>query len=249
MVFSDTTLATDGLIQSCEFWTRHKDGGISGAPVLLKQFTARINRGFDRVMPLVLSYSDYIRWDDVNHTDLPIGRVDIVSGQPDYKITEDDNSLDILNVTRVRALLGASETEYKDLKRMFVDDPLAVQAMSPNPSVSGVPTHFLESGGKIFLYPEPNYSATSGLEIFFEREQSYFASTDTTKEPGIPKPFHELLALHPSLDWNRVNRTKDTGLLNEIRAEIQKQEQQLFDLISLRNPTHKRLQAAYQDNR
>src|SRR3990167_3528532 len=221
MVFSDTT-AKNGLIQSFEFWTRMPDGTVTGT--FLKQITGRINAAFDMLMPRLLSYSDQIRWDDVNHTDQPIGTTNLVSGQADYKITEDENSLDILNLIAVRIYDSASGTEYKPLIRMLPDDERALDALSPNPSITGTPTHFLESGNKSFLYPEPNYSATNGIQLFFEREQSYFLSTDTTKEPGIPKPFHELLVLYPALDHNAVHRSKEAQLLVELRSRILKKE-------------------------
>ncbi len=238
--FNNTTTKA-GLIQKCEFWTRHEDAGISGNATLLRVFTDRINAAFERIMPILLSYNDQIRWDDLNHTDAPIGRVNIVSGQADYKITTDDNSLDILNITNVRVLLSSSGTEYQDLERMTLDDPRVTDAMSPNPSNTGVPTHFLEVGNRVYLYPEPNYSATSGLELFFGRQQSYFLNSDTTKEPGIPLPFHEMLALYASLSWLRVNRADDRSLLQEIKEEIAHQEKTLKNFIDLRHPTRMRM--------
>lgn len=234
MVFSDSTTKL-GLIQQFEFWARLPDGTVTGT--LLKQITGRINAAFDMLMPRLLSYSDQIRWDDTNHTDQPIGTVNMVSGQSDYKVTEDDNSLDILNLIALRIYESASGTEYKDLVRMFPDDERALEALAPNPSVSGTPTHFLETGNRIFLYPEPNYAATNGIQLFFEREQSRFASTDTTKEPGIPSPFHELLVLYPALDWILVNRAKEVALITRLEARIARKERDLDDMISLRNPT------------
>ena len=233
MQFSDTT-NKNGIIQAFEFWARLPDGEVTGT--LLKQITARVNAAFDNLMPLLLSYDDNIRWDDTTHSDRPIGTVDIVSGQNDYTITEDDNSLDILNIARVRILSSSSDTSYSELTRLRVDDERALRAMSPNSDETGIPTHFLERGNTIFLYPEPNYSATDGIQLFFEREQNYFSSTDTTKEPGIPKPFHELLALYPAYDYVSVNRPSDTNTLNIIQQRIRMKQQDLEDLISKRNP-------------
>lgn len=193
-------------------------------------------------MPRLLSYIDTLRWDDINHTDQPIGTTNLVSGQADYKITEDDNSLDILNFIAVRVLESAAGVEYKTLNRLYPDDERYLDALSPNPSVSGVPTHFVESGNRIYLYPEPSYAATNGIKFVFEREQSYFISTDTTKEAGIPKPFHELLVLYPALDWVLVNRAKEAALITRLEARITKKEEDLDEMISLRNPSKGRLE-------
>ena len=234
MDFSDTTNKS-GLVQAFERWTRMPDGTVTGT--LLKQVTAMINAGFDMIMPRLLSYTDYIRWDDLNHTDKPVGTLTITSGQGDYKITEDDNSLDVLNFTAVSILTSTTATEYTALTRMTLDDPRAEEAISPSPDTTGVPTHWLENGNKIYLYPEPDYTKALGLKVFFEREQSYFASTDTTKEPGIPRPFHELLALYAALEWNMVNRSDDGNLISQLKERIETKNKDLDRLITLRNPT------------
>ena len=246
MVFSDST-AKDGLIQTFEFWTRMKDGDVTGT--LLKQVTSRINLAFDNIMPLLLSYSDNIRWDDTNHTDAPIGRVDIVSGQNDYKITEDDNSLDILNITGVRILPNATDTIYQRLNRIKADDRRVEEILSPDASQTGTPSNYLELGNRLYLDILPNYAATAGIEVFFGREQSYFVSTDTTKEPGIPLPFHELLALYAALDWNMVNRTADGNLISLLQQRIKTKEEELKNFIDLRNPTDVKMEMAHVNHR
>ena len=238
------TMTKHGLLQLCEFWSRFPDAGITGDATLLAIFTGRINSAFEKIMPLLLSYNDQIRWDDTSHSDKPVGKVNIVSGQNDYKITKDDNTLDILNINRVRILQSSSATDYYELERMTADDPYATSAITPNSFETGIPTHFLELGPILYLYPEPNYAATNGIEIFFGREQYYFLSTDTTKEPGIPKPFHELLALYASLDWNLVNRTDDSNLINRLEARIQKIEKDLKNFIDLRHPVKVKITTA-----
>lgn len=232
--FSDTT-NKNGLIQIYEFWTRQPDGTVTGTA--LKQATTRINAAFESIMPLLLAYNDQIRWDDLNHTDAPIGRVNLVANQNDYKITVDDNSLDILNITHVRILQSSTDTSYSDLERIKADDPRVPAILSPDTSITGVPSGFVELGNRVYLDILPSYSATNGIEIFFGREQSYFVSTDTIKEPGIPKPFHELLALQAALDWNEVNRTDDGNLISTLREKIKQKKAELKNFIDLRNPT------------
>lgn len=232
--FSDTT-NKNGLIQKFEFWTRMPDGTVTDT--LLKQVTDRINCAFEYIMPMLISYSDFIRWDDTNHPDRPIGTINLVSGQSDYTVSQDDNSLDILNITAVRILPTATATEYVTLEKMTLDDPRVLDAMSPNSSITGIPTAYVENDNNIFFYPKPNYSATNGIKLFFSREQSYFVSTDTTKKPGIPKPFHELLVLYAALDWSMVNRANDASLLTLIREKITELKTNLNSFISLRNPT------------
>lgn len=240
MQFSDTT-TKNGLIQECERWCRLGDAGISGNSTLLAEFTSRINSAFERILPTLLAYNDQIRWDDLNHTDAPIGYVNLVSGQNDYKIMVDDNSLDILNITHVRILTSATGTVYRELKRIDANDPMVASYLSPASTDTGIPSGFVELGNVIYFDVLPDYSATSGIELFFGRQQSYFLTSDTTKEPGIPLPFHRLLALIASLEWNEVNRSSETNLLTILTREIEKQEKKLDTFINLRYPSRKKL--------
>ncbi len=232
-----------GLTEIVEFWARIPYGSSGNT---LREIINRINAAFERIMPILLSYSDYLRWDDPNHTDLPIGRTNIVSGQADYKFAEDDNSLDILNITNVRTLASATADQYNPMRRMTIDDIRILEAVSPNTNNSGAPTHFAELGGRIHLFPEPDYAATNGLEIFFSREQAYFTVTGTsasvTTEPGIPKPFHEVLALYAAYDIVAVNRPPDfVSLLNVIQQRIKEHERDLKNFISMQHPTKLRI--------
>ncbi len=248
MEFSNVT-TKDGGLQLCETLCGMEDGAITSDATLLKTFTMLVNQGFDSVMPYLLSNTDYIRWDDLNHTDQPVGTFNIVSGQSDYQVKQDDNSLDILNITRVKFLSSATETKYADLERMTIDDQRATSAMSPNSDEVGIPTHYLERNNTIYLYPQPNYASTAGVKIWFEREQSYFVSTDTTKQPGIPKPFHAVPFLYASKRWLLINKSDKVAMINDVNNEIAVKQEQLDSLITKRNPVRRRMTGAVTDAR
>lgn len=248
MPFSDTT-NKNGIIQAIEFWTGLGDAYISGDTTQLKIFTARVNEAFERLMPLLLSYTDHIRWDDVNNSDIPVGTFNLVSAQSGYTISQDDNTLDILNITDVRILPASGSSIYQTITKMSIDDPNALSAMSPNSSEVGIPTYWLERGNTIFFYPQPNYSATAGAKIFFERQQSVFLTSDTTKEAGIPRPFIGLLPLYAAYDWLIVNTPENVMVIQRIEAQIAKREQSLKDITSIRYPTKANMAAAKQTDR
>src|SRR3990167_9995785 len=117
-----------GLIERVEFLTRQPYGSSGNT---LRTIINNINRAFEKIMPLLLAYNDQIRWDDLNHTDAPIGRVNLVASQNDYKITVDDNSLDILNITHVRVLPSSGATVYNELARIDANDPRVTEILSP----------------------------------------------------------------------------------------------------------------------
>lgn len=236
MQFSDST-NKNGILQRIEYLTGLGDAAITGSSTLLKQMTAVVNDSFDEIMPYLLGFSDTVRFDDLNNTDLPIGTINLVSGQADYSASVDANSLAILNITAIRILTSSAGTTYTDLERIYLDDVRALDAMSPNSTDTGIPTKWLENNNVIYLSPKPNYSATSGIKLFFEREPSYFVSSDTSKTPGIPKIFHSLLPLIAAHEWLIVNKPSNTTVITRLEAKIAKRKQDLSDLISAKNPT------------
>ena len=236
MTLSETT-NNSGLVQRVEFWTR-RPYGTSGDD--LKEIINGLNGAFEKILPYLLAYNDQIRWDDLNHTDAPSGKFNMVANQNDYKVAVDDNSLDILNITHVRTIQATGDTNYQTLERIPSDDPRVPEILKPDTSVTGTPGAYVELGNRIYLDTLPANNVTNGIQIFFAREQQYFTVTgtseDDTTEPGFPKPFHELLALHFALDWNAVNRSDDTWLLKWIQNRIAKMESDFQDFINLRNP-------------
>lgn len=235
MVFSDTS-TKQGLIQKCELYTNLGDAAISGDATFLAQFTGLINDGFDNLMPFLLRFGSMLKWDDANNTDEPVGTFNIVSGQSDYTISQDDNSLDILNITDVKILPYAGATYFATVYEITIEDERATWAMSPAPTDVGTPFCFLKRGNTLFFFPQPNYNATGGGKIFFEREQSYFVAGDTTKKPGFPKPFHILLALYASLEWLLINKPANTTLITRLEKKIAVKERQFMDAIKGRFP-------------
>jgi hypothetical protein len=237
MQLSDTT-NKNGLIQECEFWCKFPDGTISGSSLLMAQFTSRINRAYDRVLPILLSGNDTMRWDDtVNHTKHPVATFDITSGVNDYQFLADEQGISILNIVAVHILPASNSTEYQKIRRISLDDPASEFAMYPNPSAVGIPSAFVERNSTIFFDVTPNYDATAGGKLFFERSPSYFTADATSKTAGIPEPFQPLLALYASLDYNIVNRPENGVLIAELRAEIALQTQNLSALIDLKSPS------------
>jgi len=138
-------------------------------------------------------------------------------------------------------LNSATATAYTDLYRITLDDPRVAEIMSPDTTVTGTPGGFLEVGNIIYLDILPSYAATRGIELFFGRQQRYFTSSDAAIEPGIPLPFHELLALYAALDWNMVNRTDDGNLISMLQGRINQIEKDLKNFINMRNPSRAKM--------
>jgi len=233
MPFNDT-ITRGGIIQAIEFWSDLGSGVISGDPELLKEFTARVNSALDTLVPILLARSaTNVRWDDSNHTDQPIASFDVVQDQGAYRLLKDETSLDILKIKSVKIL---QNNEYKSLRRVYLDTDEAEEIMT-NTSKKGAPTSYLIKGNIIYVYPIPDQSIFNGFQAVFERQPSYFSDTDTTKKPGIPRQFHELLALYPALDYLLVKRPDNVNLIQEIKNRIMRKEAELGIASEQRNLT------------
>lgn len=248
MQFSDTT-NKNGLIQECEFWTNLGDGGISGNSTLLKVFTNRINRRYEKALAKLNLGSDRGQVDDTNYDNQPFSTFDILSGQADYQFLTDEDGDSITDITAVMILESASATQYVTLERITLDDKQAEEFMSHNSENTGVPTGFIERNNTIFFDKLPNYSATAGGKLFFRRVPSYFASTDTTKKPGYNADYHQLLALGASYDWLLVNKGENATLITRVEAELAKQESDFFAYAQMRSPVRNKLAAAVHNTR
>jgi len=191
MQFNDTTNNT-GIIQDIERFTGLGLGSISGNTTKLKDFTARVNNWLDRVVGIILGADNRWQWDDTNHTTLPIGTADIVSGQDHY--TFDDRWL---RVTRIE--MANSGGTFSILSP--IDQSDITQGYTTYQSTNGLPLEVDVIGASIIPKPTPNYNYDEGLKVFFQREPDYFTTGDTTQEPGFPSPFHRILAYGPACDY------------------------------------------------
>jgi hypothetical protein len=193
MVFSDTVTKL-GLIQDCEQSVFGNYGDISSNTDRLYDFTARINRAYDKLATIIMSCDGRWQFDDTNYTDLPIGSTNIVSGQQDYSF-----DVEYLDILKVVAIDNAGNKTI--LTPMDINDPIGAEYLIAATTVTGIPTHYDKSGGSIFLYPTPNYNQTNGLKVYYRRKPSYFAYTDTTKPVGVPSIIHRYLSLEASSDY------------------------------------------------
>ncbi len=230
LVFNDT-VNYKGIVQTYEKEAGFNLGDVSGNVQKLKSFTADCNMAMDDYLRLALKASGTWQFDDSNHTDYPIIYTDLVSGQQDYTFTIDGSENLILDIYKVviRDQNGYGREIY----------PVDVQSIDGNNRYfrtadfydgqvhSGTPTCYDKTGNGIFLDAVPDYTtdgATTGiygLEIYINREASYFNYTDTVKMPGVPGTHHKYFALKPALDYARRN---NLAVLPRLEAEVLKYE-------------------------
>lgn len=215
MVFSDST-DRDGIIELIEDMTGTQSATTSS--YTLKTKTRDVNNAYANYF--LIGFQAEGRWqlDDTNHTKYPIITTNLVANQLDYSFTVDEQSNQILDIYRVEILdpnglaVELSPIDQFDIKG---------QALTEFMKDEATPIYYDKTANGIILYPASNYNATAGLKIYYNRTPSYFVSTDTTKQPGIPDMFHEYLALRPSYQYclrkglSQVNNLKQDMLLME----------------------------------
>ena len=151
------------------------------------------------------------KWDDTNHTNQSIGTTALVANQQDYGIS----GADFLKIDKVQILQG--DGNYQNIEPVSQHSPDAINLMEKRQT--GTSLRYLKRGNSIFLDPIPSSALAAGLRIFFQRNVSYFASDDTTKQPGFAQPFHRLVSLYASEDYLWANEIK--GRLAGVQRKIQ----------------------------
>lgn len=215
LVFNDTTTRR-GLIQSIERKLFPGDiGRISNSSNLLIDFTAEINQALDDVTALIISCGGSWQWDDSNFTDYPIIYTNIVSGQQDYPFTTDQDGNLILDIYKVvvkdasgngRELFPVNQRQNDQHQQLRY-----IAAFYNGQNATGTPVAYDKTANGIFLNYIPNYNLTNGLEVYINREASYFTTSDTTKKPGFAGLFHDYLALKAAYAYASANGLEVAG--------------------------------------
>jgi hypothetical protein len=194
--FSDTS-GGQGLIQDCEDNLNYAPGGISGNTNLLNQFTRRINEWYQKVITMIFASQDDWDWDDSNQTDYPIATTNLVAGQQDYTIPV---SLSALKIQRMEITFDG--VNYKRI------NPMDIQSKQFADDTASIAGHFSTDNpyydikaNSLWIYPIPPTNVTAGLRMWFLRGPLEFATTDTTKQPGIDAAFHSMISGGAAADF------------------------------------------------
>ncbi len=217
MQFSDVT-NKQGLVQDVYFWT-----GTDSVSFVIAEITRLANFALNSVVSLIMRSDKRWEFDDLNFSDFPIGTQTLVVGQHDYSVlfTQQAEANTPLNIIRVK-ILGSDGYYYtiSPINRRDIPDSVFDES-------NGLPRMYAKMGNSILLYPAPasgNVTLAKGLEVQFQRVPSYFAATDTTKEPGFNENYHRLIPLYISRDFCLANNITNrlVGITNEItRIESQ----------------------------
>lgn len=227
--FSNTT-DRDGIIELIERDTNTQSVTTSSYPLKVK--TNDVNEALSHFFLLAIKAGGRFQVDDTNQSNLPIITTDLVGSQGDYTFLVDDStpSNQILDVRKIR--IKDSNGQWKELTQIDRE----TFNVSDYENITGTPDYFDLTGNSVILYPTPDYNSDEGLELYISRTPSYFVSTDTTKEPGVPKIFHSYFHLRPSYLYCLV---KDLPQVAGLKYLVEQMEKSIMDYYSRRNRTER----------
>ncbi len=227
MVFSDTTNNL-GMVQQIRTFTR-----TDSTQWATSKIVNSANNYLDRVAGYAIGADRRFQWDDTNHTKLPIGTTNLVASQSDYSFLTDEQGNRILTLTRIDIKDASGDwIQLKPIDQFEVDG-----ALDEFYSAEGQPIYYDKLADNIIrLYPTPSTSVTAGLKFYFQRTPSYFAATDTTKEPGVAPVLHRGFVMAGSFDCAITLGLPNTQALS---VEMQKEEQFMMDYFLNRNNDQK----------
>lgn len=169
--------------------------GSDNVSFTLKSKARRFNSALDRFFTIAFRSARSGSVDDTNQTTPPVESINLVSGTQRYAL--DSFSSELNNLLRFEV----TDSNGKATALTRLDRDKITTALTEYKSTDGVPEEYDIIGKYLYLYPAPSYSASSALKAYFDRNKSAFASTDTTKSPGVPSAFHPYLCRRASLPY------------------------------------------------
>lgn len=193
-----------------------------------------INNAYERIASLIMQCDSRWIWDDTNNTDLPIATTNIISGQADYELATTH-----LKIHRIEIATSSLGTTWQVVEHYNQEDE--EESLTQQSSLSGIPYRYDQIGTSLFLDPKPDYNATNGLKIYFQRGPTLFTSGDLstgTALPGFNSLYHDLLALWASYDYALSNGLKNA---NQLMVEIDRKEKTLKSDYNSRNLSDRKI--------
>ena len=207
--FSETTNNT-GIVQQVRDMCR-----VDSSQWPTSRIVNSANNWLDKVTGYAIGADRRFQWDDTNHTELPEGKRDLTVSVTDYSFLLDEQGNTILTLTKVEILNGGY---YEELQPVDKSEDSYDESFG---QVSGTPTQYDKIADNIIrLNAIPTATVTNGLRLTFQRTPSYFASTDTTKSPGVAPILHRGFVIAGAYD---CALTLGLPNLQPLSVELQKE--------------------------
>jgi hypothetical protein len=202
----------------------HRTTGLLGLPIndsttiTKEDFIQSANVWYRDINEWIWKNQNTWQFDDSNYDKLPIGKADIVDDKQEYTLPTsvfDIKGVEILDKNGDKVLLHPVDK---------LDSQMDIHGEK------GLPQYYSLVSNVLRLYPKPDASEVTlddGLLIYAQRDIDQFEVTDSTKEPGIPAQFHDIIAMgvarDKSISFGMPDLfTKLSQILNEKKADLEK---------------------------
>lgn len=218
--------------------------GVDSTKWSTQKITYSANNWLDTVAGYAIGADRRFQWDDTNHSKLPIGTTNLVANQDEYSFLTDEQGNRILSLTRI---------DWKDSTGIWNElKPIDQAQISPEAldefeKTAGRPMYYDKIADNVIkLYPASDTSVTAGLKFYFQRTPSYFAITDTTKEPGVANTLHRGFVIASAYDGALA-----LGLpnLQALSVELEKERAKMVAYFGNRNKDEIPRMRVYQERK
>jgi hypothetical protein len=234
VILNDTT-DKNGLLQRAEFYTNLGLGNITGDTERKKEFINHINVAQHDLFMMALEAQDGWDVDDPNHTDRKYFTVPLTTNR-DYTFAVTERILDFERIDVAYDGEDYNRAEPVDTREMDFglgdDDDVDSHFSKINP-------RYDTRGNQILLYPKATQEDVNNngkMRLEWTRESLEFArdGSDDSREPFLPRPFHEQVAIRAAYKWLIVNKPDNKSLLSRLESEIGRVKDQLKDYYGTR---------------
>jgi hypothetical protein len=206
MQFSDTVNNT-GIVQQTRNMMRVDSNQWPTARIVNS-----VNNWLDYITGYAIGADQNFQWDDTNHTKLPEGTATLTSGQSDYSFLTDEQGNTILTLLGI-SIYDSVQQKYREL----IEADRSNEDTMYFGNVSGTPDQITKydkiADNIIRLDVKPSSTVSAGIKFFFQRTGSYFAASDTSKEPGVPDLLHRGFVIASAYDGALTLGLENLGAL------------------------------------
>jgi hypothetical protein len=218
MQFSDTTNKS-GILQRIEFTLGFPDGAITGDTTQKAHFTTLVNEAYYEVVMDILRSQDSWDFDDTNYTDMAIASTPMVALQRSYLFPP---ALKALKIKRVDITYdGVNYVHATPIDSLDFGDGVG-NADHEDANFSTTRPAYDVLANVISVYPRATadqVTAGASIRLEFYRELDGFTTSDTTQEPGIDRPWHELIPLGASMKYASMRSMENARSLKVLFDE------------------------------
>jgi len=190
--------------------------------------TARANDALEELIGEIVVADGTFQYDDTNYTTSPRGKGNLEEGKASYSFVAEYLTIDQVDVLVGNLYTRLQPIDPEELGGLSAEQYFGVDA-SGNPAKS-IPLYYDLLGDTITLYPAPaaasGVTLVDGLRVTFSRTAMLFtatsATTADTTEPGLPSPYHVLLAYMAAIPYCMTYKKDRFALYEKKKDELKK---------------------------